>query len=102
MCMISISAFTTAVQDIKVPFRMDGGNRVDDTPVHQALREALANCLGQCGLLWQAGAGHPQKAGRHHHVQPRSFRIELDAAKSRRRVRSRNGTMLKMFNLTIP
>lgn len=24
---------------------MDGSTRVDDTPVHQALREALANCL---------------------------------------------------------
>lgn len=24
---------------------MSGGERVDDTPVHKALREALANCL---------------------------------------------------------
>ena len=30
---------------IKVPFKMVGGERVDDTPVHKALREALANCL---------------------------------------------------------
>ena len=37
--------YNRLIQDIKVPFRMDGGNRVDDTPVHQALREALANCL---------------------------------------------------------
>ena len=32
-------------QDIKVPFKLDGIYRVDDTPVHKALREALANCL---------------------------------------------------------
>lgn len=32
-------------QDIKTPFKLEGGSRVDDTPVHQALREALANCL---------------------------------------------------------
>lgn len=24
---------------------MSGGERVDDTPVHKAIREALANCL---------------------------------------------------------
>ena len=24
---------------------MSGGERIDDTPVHKALREALANCL---------------------------------------------------------
>jgi hypothetical protein len=32
-------------QDIKVPFKMENGARIDDTPVHGALREALANCL---------------------------------------------------------
>ena len=37
--------YNKLIQDIKVPFKMDGGTRVDDTPVHQALREALANCL---------------------------------------------------------
>lgn len=29
---------------ILLPFKMEGGARVDDTSVHQALREALANC----------------------------------------------------------
>ena len=29
----------------KVPFKTIDGNRIDDTPVHEALREALANCL---------------------------------------------------------
>ena len=32
-------------QTIKVPFKLEGGLRVDDTPVHKALREVLANCL---------------------------------------------------------
>ena len=36
---------TDWVQDIKVPFKLEGGIRIDDTPVHQAIREALANCL---------------------------------------------------------
>ncbi len=28
-----------------MPFKMEGGTRVDDTSVHKALREALTNCL---------------------------------------------------------
>ena len=31
--------------DIRTPFQMKNGSRVDDTPIHEALREALANCL---------------------------------------------------------
>lgn len=33
------------IKDVKVPFKMSGGERVDDTPVHKTIREALANCL---------------------------------------------------------
>ncbi len=41
--------FQMAIQklyrDLKVPFRLAGPSRVDDTPVHEALREALTNTL---------------------------------------------------------
>lgn len=37
--------YNKLIKDIKVPFRIEGGSRIDDTPVHKALREALANCL---------------------------------------------------------
>lgn len=33
------------IKDVKIPFVMEGRNRIDDTPVHKALREALGNCL---------------------------------------------------------
>lgn len=33
------------VKDIKIPFQMMYGNRIDDTPMHKAIREALANCM---------------------------------------------------------
>ena len=32
-------------QDLKVPFQLSGGKRTDDTPIHEALREALVNTL---------------------------------------------------------
>ena len=33
------------VKDLKIPFKLEGITRIDDTLVHKALREALANCL---------------------------------------------------------
>ncbi|RGC25701.1 AAA family ATPase [Absiella sp. AM54-8XD] len=32
-------------KDVKVPFQIEHGNRIDDTMVHKAIREALANCI---------------------------------------------------------
>lgn len=32
-------------RDLKVPFKLEGMRRVDDTPVHEALREALINTI---------------------------------------------------------
>lgn len=37
--------YSKLVKDLKVPFKLEGITRIDDTPVHKALREALANCL---------------------------------------------------------
>ena len=45
VCDFYFRVYNKIIKDIKVPFKMVGGERVDDTPVHRALREALANCL---------------------------------------------------------
>lgn len=37
--------YNRLARDLKVPFKMKEGRRIDDTPVHKAIREALANCL---------------------------------------------------------
>ena len=91
--------YNRLIQNIKVPFRMDGGNRVDDTPVHQALREALANCLVNADYYGRQGLVILKKRDGITMSNPGSFRIELDAAKSGGVSDPRNGTMLKMFNL---
>ena len=89
--------YNKLIQDIKVPFKMEGGTRVDDTDVHKALREALANCLvhyyGRQGLVII------KKRDSITMSNPGSFRIEVDAAKSGGVSDPRNGAMLKMFNL---
>ena len=40
---------------IKIPFKIENGFRVDDTPVHKALREALANCLINADYYGEGG-----------------------------------------------
>ena len=45
VCDFYFRVYNKLIKDIKVPFKIVNGNRIDDTPVHEALREALANCL---------------------------------------------------------
>lgn len=37
--------YNKIIKEVKVPFKIVGGTRIDDTPIHKASREALANCL---------------------------------------------------------
>lgn len=91
--------YNKLIQDIKVPFKMEGGTRVDDTNVHKALREALANCLVHADYYGRQGLVIIKKRDSITMTNPGGFRIEIDAAKSGGVSDPRNGTMLKMFNL---
>ena len=91
--------YNKLIQDIKVPFKMEGGTRVDDTNVHKALREALANCLVHADYYGRQGLVIIKKRDSITMANPGGFRIEVDAAKSGGVSDPRNGTMLKMFNL---
>lgn len=82
-----------------MPFKMDGSNRVDDTPVHQALREALANCLINADYYGRQSLVVIKKRDTITMSNPGSFRIEIDTAKSGGISDPRNGTILKMFNM---
>jgi len=45
LCDFYFRVYNKIIKDVKVPFKVLNGSRVDDTPVHEAIREALANCL---------------------------------------------------------
>ncbi len=51
------SVYTKLTQGLKIPFSLKGDQRIEDTPVHEALREALVNTLihadytGNCSIL---------------------------------------------------
>ena len=85
--------------DIKTPFEMEGGFRVDDTPVHKAMREALANCLINADYYGRQGLVIIKKRGLVTMSNPGDFRIELADAKSGGISDPRNGALMKMFNL---
>lgn len=91
--------YNRLIQDIKVPFKMEGGVRVDDTTVHQALREALVNCLVNADYYGRQGLVIIKKKNAITMSNPGGFRIEIDAAKSGGTSDPRNGAMLRMFNM---
>ena len=91
--------YNKITQDIKVPFKLEGGDRIDDTPVHKALREALANCLINSDYYGRQGLVIIKKTDVITLSNPGSFRIDVEAAKSGGVSDPRNSTLIKMFNL---
>ena len=71
VCDFYFRVYNKIIKDIKVPFKMVGGERIDDTPVHKALREALANCLINAdyhGLRGVVIRKEPDKQGSYENV----------------------------------
>ena len=91
--------YNKITQDIKVPFRLEGGDRIDDTPVHKALREALANCLINADYYGRQGLVIIKKQDVITLSNPGGFRIDIETAKSGGVSDPRNSTLIKMFNL---
>jgi predicted HTH transcriptional regulator len=91
--------YNKIAQDIKVPFKLEGGDRIDDTPVHKALREALANCLINADYYGRQGVVIIKKSDVITLSNPGDFRIEVETAISGGVSDPRNSALIKMFNL---
>lgn len=91
--------YNRIIQNIKTPFSMKNGIRIDDTPVHKALREALANCLVNADYYGRRGVVIIQKRNEIILSNPGGFRISKLEAVSGGVSDPRNATLLKMFNL---
>ncbi len=91
--------YNKITQDIKVPFKLEGGDRIDDTPVHSALREALANCLINADYYGRQGIVIIKKKDKITLSNPGGFRIDVETAKSGGVSDPRNSALIKMFNL---
>jgi len=85
---------------IKIPFKMkDGLTRLDDTPIHEALREALANCVSNADFYGERGLIIRNNRNEIIFENPGNFRIELREALSGGVSSPRNAVILKMLNL---
>jgi len=82
-----------------VPFKLEGGDRIDDTPVHKALREALANCLINADYYGRQGLVIVKRKDSITLSNPGGFRIDVEAAVSGGVSDPRNSALIKMFNL---
>ncbi|MCD7783984.1 MAG: putative DNA binding domain-containing protein [Oscillospiraceae bacterium] len=91
--------YNRITQDIRTPFRLTDGNRIDDTPVHNALREALANCLINADYYGRQGIVIVKKPDKITFSNPGEFRIDVETAINGGVSDPRNSAIIKMFNL---
>jgi predicted HTH transcriptional regulator len=84
--------------NIKIPFKIEGGRRVDDTPVHEALREALANCIINADYYGEGGVVVKSYNDKITFENPGILRIRIEEAVSGGFSSPRNSLLMKMFN----
>ena len=87
------------IKDVKIPFVMEGGNRIDDTPVHKALREALANCLINADYYGTRGVVIKKDQNQIIFENPGYIRTGKEQMRQGGESDARNKTLMKMFNL---
>ena len=94
----ALKSYRKLTEDLKVPFRLkDNVQRIDESHVHQALREALVNTLIHGNYAASTGIliiKHPQKFS---FRNPGLLRISLDKAFEGGNSDCRNRTLQKMF-----
>lgn len=87
------------IKDVKIPFVMEGGNRIDDTPVHKALREALANYLINADYYGTRGVVIKKDQNQIIFENPGYIRTGKEQMRKGGESDPRNKTLMKMFNL---
>ena len=87
------------VKDLKIPFKLEGITRIDDTPVHKALREALANCLVNTDFFVPRGVVIRKDANSITIENPGYIRTGKDQMLKGGISDPRNKALMKMFNM---
>ena len=85
--------------DLKVPFQLEKGERKDETPVHEALREALANVLVHADYSDRAPVLVVKRPDMFGFRNPGLMRIPVEVALLGGEPDCRNRTLHKMFRL---
>ena len=87
------------VKDLKIPFKLEGITRIDDTPVHKALREALANCIVNTDFYFPRGIVIRKDTESIVMENPGSIRTGKQQMLKGGISDPRNKALMKMFNL---
>ena len=87
------------MKDLKIPFKLEGITRIDDTPVHKALREALANCLVNTDFFVPRGVVIRKNANSIIIENPGYIRTGKDQMLKGGISDPRNKALMKMFNM---
>ena len=85
--------------DLKVPFALKDGVRIDDTPVHQAVREALVNCLIHADYSDRASVLVVRSPAGFRFRNPGMMRVPVEQALHGGASDCRNRTLHQMFLL---
>lgn len=94
------AVYPKLVRDLKVPFRMESGHhRVDETPVHEALREALVNTLIHGDYSVSVGILVQKRPDGFFFRNPGNLRVSLDQALDGGLSDCRNRSLQKMFQM---
>lgn len=91
--------YSKLVKDLKVPFKLEGITRIDDTPVHKAMREALANCLVNTDFFVARGIVIKKDADRIIMENPGYIRTGREQMLKGGISDPRNKALMKMFNM---
>lgn len=83
--------------DLKVPFRLEKGERKDETPIHEALREALANVIVHADYSDRASVLVVKRPDMFGFRNPGLMRIPVEIALHGGEPDCRNRTLHKMF-----
>ena len=99
LCDFYFRVYNKIIKVLKTPFAMEGGNRIDDTPVHKAVREAVANCIIHADYHGTGGIVIKSFADKLIFANPGYIRIGKHQMKLGGDSDPRNKVLMKMFNL---
>ena len=94
-----IEALRRMQQGLKIPFVLKGNHRVDDTPIHKLLREAITNACVHADFYGRQGLVIQKSEQGYRLSNPGTVRISIPDAIEGGISDPRNGIMLKIFSL---